>query len=129
MSIIITCILNFVKNKLFEFMKSKYFLVFVILVIISSIILFTYFQFKSKNKKIEYLENQLYTTKIELSNMVVQKNISFISNQNYIKEIYTNSSLVIENLIDDKKYNSNEIDVLNQIIRDYNTALARSPPR
>lgn len=129
MSIIITCILNFVKNKLFEFMKSKYFLVFVILVIISSIILFTYFQFKSKNKKIEYLENQLYTTKIELSNMIVQKNIAFISNQNYIKEIYTNSSLVIENLIDDKKYNSNEIDVLNQIIRDYNTALARSPPR
>ena len=129
MSIIITCILNFVKNKLFEFMKSKYFLVFVILFIISSIIVFTYFQFKNKNKKIEYLENQLYTTKIELSNMIVQKNIAFISNQNYIKEIYTNSSLVIENLIDDKKYNSNEIDVLNQIIRDYNTALARSPPR
>ena len=127
MSIIITCILNFVKNKLFEFMKSKYFLVFVILFIILCIIVFTYFQFKNKNKKIEYLENQLYTTKIELSNMVVQKNISFISNQNYIKEIYTNSSLVIENLIDDKEYNSNEIFTLDNIIKDYNKA--RSPPR
>ncbi|WP_051436782.1 hypothetical protein [Brachyspira alvinipulli] len=127
MSIIITCILNFVKNKLFEFMKSKYFLVFVILFIISSIIVFTYFQFKNKNKKIEYLENQLYTTKIELSNMVIQKNIAFVSNKNYIDNIYTNSSEAIENLIDDKEYNSNEINTLNKIIKDYNAA--RSPPR
>lgn len=108
-------------------MKSKYFLVFVILFIISSIIVFTYFQFKNKNKKIEYLENQLYTTKIELSNMVIQKNIAFVSNKNYIDNIYTNSSEAIENLIDDKEYNSNEINTLNKIIKDYNAA--RSPPR
>ncbi|MEI0510797.1 hypothetical protein [Brachyspira intermedia] len=127
MSIAITFILNFIKNKLFEFIKSKYFLVFVILFIISSIIVFTYFQFKRKNEKIEYLENQLYTTKIELSNMVIQKNIAFQSKQNYIKEIYTNSNEAIEKLTFDKKYNSNEINTLDRIIKDYNKA--RSPPR
>ena len=59
--------------------------------------------------------------------MVIQKNIAFVSNKNYIKEIYTNSNEAIEKLTEDKKYNSNEIMTLDKIIKDYNNA--RSPPR
>lgn len=127
MSIAITFILNFIKNKLLDFVKSKYFLVFLSVSILIAIILFVSFQLKSKDKKIKDLENKLYTTKLELSNMVIQKNIAFVSNQNYIKEIYTNSSQAIEKLIDDKEYNSNEIMTLDKIIKDYNKA--HSPPR
>ena len=127
MSIAVTVILNFIKNKLFELLKSKYFYIFLAAVIIISIIVFVSFQLKSKDKKIKDLENKLYTTKLELSNMVIQKNIAFVSNQNYIKEIYTNSNEAIEKLSSDKRYNSNEINTLDRIIKDYNTA--RSPPR
>ena len=127
MLIAVTFILNFIKNKLFDFLKSKYFYIFLAAVIIISIIVFVHFQLKSKDKKIKDLENKLYTTKLELSNMVIQKNIAFVSNKNYIKEIYTNSSDSIEKLSSDKKYNSNEINTLDRIIKDYNKA--RSPPR
>ena len=127
MSIAVTVILNFIKNKLFELLKSKYFYIFLAAVIIISIIVFVSFQLKSKDKKIKDLENKLYTTKLELSNMVIQKNIAFVSNQNYIKEIYTNSNEAIEKLSYDKRYNSNEINTLDRIIKDYNTAC--SPPR
>ena len=127
MSIAITFILNFIKNKLFELLKSKYFYIFLAAIIIIGIIVFVRFQLKSKDKKIKELEEKLYTTKLELSNMVILKNIAFVSNKNYIENIYTNSSEAIENLIDDKEYNSNEINTLDRIIKDYNTA--RSPPR
>ena len=127
MSIAVTFILNFIKNKLFDFLKSKYFYIFLAAVIVIGIIVFVSFQLKSKDKKIKDLENKLYTTKLELSNMVIQKNIAFVSNQNYIKKIYTNSNEAIEKLTEDKNYSSNEINPLDKIIKDYNAA--RSPPR
>lgn len=127
MSIAVTVILNFIKNKLFDFVKSKYFYIFLTVSILIGIIVFVRFQLKSKDEKIKDLENKLYTTKLELSNMVIQKNIAFQSNQNYIKEIYTNSNKAIEKLSSDKKYNSNEINTLDRIIKDYNKA--RSPPK
>lgn len=127
MSVAITLVLNFIKNKLFDFLKSKYFYIFLAAVIIISIIVFVSFQLKSKDKKIKELEEKLYTTKLELSNMVIQKNIAFVSNKNYIENIYTNSNEAIEKLSSDKKYNSNEINTLDRIIKDYNKA--RSPPR
>ena len=127
MSVAITLVLNFIKNKLLDFLKSKYFYIFLAVSIVIAIIIFTIFQLKSKDKKIKDLENKLYTTQLELTNMVIQKNIAFISNKNYIDNIYTNSSEAIENLIDNKEYNSNEINTLDRIIKDYNTA--RSPPR
>ena len=127
MSIAITFILNFIKNKLFELLKSKYFYIFLSVIIILGIIVFVSFKLKSKDKKIKELEEKLYTTKLELSNMVILKNIAFVSNKNYIENIYTNSNEAIEKLIDDKEYNSNEINTLDRIIKDYNAA--RSPPR
>lgn len=127
MSVAITFIINFIKNKLLDFLKSKYFYIFLAVSIVIAIIVFTIFQLKSKDKKIKDLENKLYTTKLELSNMVIQKNIAFQSNSQYIKEIYTNSSEAIEKLTEDKKYNSNEIMTLDKIIKDYNNA--RSPPK
>ena len=127
MSIAVTFILNFIKNKLFDFLKSKYFCIFLAVSILIGIIVFVSFQLKSKDKKIKDLENKLYTTKLELSNMVIQKNIAFASNQNYIKEIYTNSNEAIEKLTSDKEYDANEINTLDKIIKDYNAA--RSPPR
>ena len=77
MSIAITFILNFIKNKLLDFLKSKYFYIFLAVSIVIGIIIFIIFQLKSKDKKIKDLENKLYTTKLELSNMVIQKNIAF----------------------------------------------------
>lgn len=127
MSIAVTFILNFIKNKLFDFLKSKYFYIFLAAVIIIGIIIFVRFQLKSKNKKIKDLENKLYTTKLELSNMVIQKKIAFESNKNYIENIYTNSNEAIEKLTSDKEYDANEINTLDKIIKDYNAA--RSPPR
>lgn len=127
MSIAVTFILNFIKNKLFDFLKSKYFYIFLAVSILIGIIVFVIFQLKSKDKKIKDLENKLYTTKLELSNMVIQKNIAFASNQNYIKEIYTNSNEAIEKLTSDKEYDANEINTLDKIIKDYNKV--RSPPR
>ena len=102
MSIAVTFILNFIKNKLLDFFKFKYFYIFLAAVIIIGIIVFVSFQLKSKDKKIKDLENKLYTTKLELSNMVIQKNIAFQSNSQYIKEIYTNSNEAIEKLTEDK---------------------------
>ena len=127
MSVAITLVLNFIKNKLLDFVKSKYFYIFLAAVIIIGIIIIISFQLKSKNKKIKELEEKLYTTKLELSNMIILKNIAFVSNKNYIENIYTNSSDSIEKLTEDKKYNSNEINILDKIIKDYNKA--RSPPR
>ncbi|MDA0090572.1 hypothetical protein OFR95_15025 [Brachyspira hyodysenteriae] len=51
MSVAITLVLNFIKNKLFDFLKSKYFYIFLAAVIIISIIVFVSFQLKSKDKK------------------------------------------------------------------------------
>lgn len=127
MSIAITFVLNYIKNKLLDFVKSKYFYIFLAAVIIISIIVFIGLQLKSKDKKIKELEEKLYTTKLELSNMIILKNIAFVSNKNYIENIYTNSSDSIEKLTEDKKYNSNEINTLDKIIKDYNKA--RSPPK
>ena len=127
MSVAITLVLNFIKNKVLEIIKSKYFLVFVLFSLMAFMVCFIIFQLKSKDIKIKELEETLYTTKLELSNMVIQKNIAFQSNSQYIKEIYTNSSEAIEKLTEDKKYNSNEIMTLDKIIKDYNNA--RSPPR
>ena len=127
MSVAITLVLNFIKTKLLDFLKSKYFYIFLAAVIIIGIIVFVSFQLKSKDKKIKELEEKLYTTKLELSNMTILKNIAFVSNRNYIKEIYTNSNEAIEKLTKDKKYNSNEINTLDRIIKDYNAA--RSPPK
>ena len=127
MSVAITLVLNFIKNKLFDFLKSKYFYIFLAVSILIGIIVFVCFQLKSKDEKIKDLENKLYTTKLELSNMVIQKNIAFASNQNYIKEIYTNSNEAIEKLTSDKEYDANEVNTLDKIIKDYNAA--RSPPR
>ena len=101
---VITFILNFIKNKLLDFLKSKYFYIFLAAVIIIGIIIFVSFQLKSKDKKIKELEEKLYTTKLELS-----------------------SSDSIEKLSSDKEYDANEVNTLDKIIKDYNKA--RSPPR
>ncbi|MDO6994618.1 hypothetical protein Q5M87_11435 [Brachyspira innocens] len=127
MSVAITFILNFIKNKVLEIIKSKYFLVFVLFSLIAFMVFFIIFQLKSKDIKIKELEETLYTTQLKLSNIVIQKNIAFVSNKNYIENIYTNSSKSIEKLNDNKEYNSNEIMTLDKIIKDYNNA--RSPPR
>ena len=127
MSVAITLVLNFIKTKLLNFLKSKYFYVFLAVTILIAIIVFIGLQFKSKDKKIKELEEKLYTTKLELSNMIILKNIAFVSNKNYIENIYTNSSDSIEKLTENKEYNSNEINTLDKIIKDYNKA--RSPPR
>ena len=84
MSVAITFIINFIKNKVLEIIKSKYFLVFVLFSLIAFMVFFIIFQLKSKDIKIKELEETLYTTQLKLSNIVIQKNIAFGSNKNYI---------------------------------------------
>ncbi|WP_295160378.1 hypothetical protein [uncultured Brachyspira sp.] len=74
---------------------------------------------KSKNREIKKLNNEIKM--LEAANTLLYKDLSFKSDQIIIKEIYTGSGKAIETL-EDRKLNSDEIKVLNNIIRDYNTA-------
>ena len=103
-----------------KIIKSKYFWAFLILLAVGSYIAVLNINIKTKELKIKDLNNEIKM--LEATNTLLYKDLSFKSNQIIIKEIYTNSDKAIETL-DNRKLNSDEIEVLNNIIRDYNTAL------
>lgn len=102
-----------------KIIKSKYFWAFLILLIVSIYVAVLNINIKTKELKIKDLNNEIMT--LEAANTLLYKDLSFKSNQIIIKEIYTNSDKAIETL-EIRKLNSDEIEVLNNIIRDYNTA-------
>ncbi|WP_295156348.1 hypothetical protein [uncultured Brachyspira sp.] len=116
MSIAITFILNLIKNKLFEFVKSKYFLVFILLSVIAIIIISISLQLKSKYKKIKELKYEIKTLK-ETNALLIKDNI-FKQRQLYILEVFTNSDNYIKK-IDDRKLDKSSIDAVNAVINDY----------
>lgn len=116
MSIAITFILNLIKNKLFKFVKSKYFLVFILLSVIAVIIISISLQLKSKDKKIKELKYEIKTLK-ETNALLIKDNI-FKQRQLYILEVFTNSDNYIKK-IDDRKLDKNSIDAVNAVINDY----------
>ena len=120
MSIAITFIINFIKNKLLDFLKSKYFYIFLAVSIVMAIIIFTIFQLKSKDKKIDNLNKKIVS--LESKNIFLDKDLTFKKAQIYIKQIFTNSDEIIEKQ-SENKLSSNTIKALKSIIYDYNKAM------
>ena len=120
MSIAITFIINFIKNKLLDFLKSKYFYIFLAVSIVMAIIIFTIFQLKSKDKKIDNLNKKIVS--LESKNIFLEKDLTFKKAQIYIKQIFTNSDEIIEKQ-SENKLSSNTIKALKSIIYDYNKAM------
>ena len=120
MSIAITFIINFFKNKLLDFLKSKYFYIFLAVSIVMAIIIFTIFQLKSKDKKIDNLNKKIVS--LESKNIFLEKDLTFKKAQIYIKQIFTNSDEIIEKQSEDK-LSSNTIKALESIIYDYNKSM------
>lgn len=118
MTVIISIIINFFKKKLLSFLKSKYFIYFLIIGIVFGYISFLNCTIKSKDKKIKSLEKEIYTAKIEISNITALKNINFEKRQIYIDETFKSSSNLI-NEIENKNLTKNELRALNTSIENY----------
>ncbi len=118
MTVIISIIINFFKTKLLSFLKSKYFIYFLIIGIVFVYISFLNCTIKSKDKKIKSLEKEIYTAKIEISNITALKNINFEKRQIYIDETFKSSSNLI-NEIKNKNLTKNELRALNTSIENY----------
>lgn len=123
MTVIISIILNFIKNRSFELIKSKYFLLILMAIITAVYILFLNTQLNNKNKKIDNLNNEIIS--LEAKNSVLHKDLLFKQNQIYIKQIFTNSDEVIEKIgkQDEIKLSDEYIKALKTIIYDYNKAM------
>ncbi len=118
MTVIISIIINFFKTKLLSFLKSKYFIYFLITGIVFVYISFLNYTIKIKDNKIKSLEKEIYTAKIEISNITVLKNINFEKRQIYIDETFKSSSNLI-NEIKNKNLTKNELRALNTSIENY----------
>lgn len=118
MTVIISIIINFFKKKLLSFLKSKYFIYFLITGIVFGYISFLNYTIKTKDKKIKSLEKEIYTAKIEISNITALKNINFEKRQIYIDETFKSSSNLI-NEIENKNLTKNELRALNTSIENY----------
>ena len=118
MTVIISIIINFFKTKLLSFLKSKYFIYFLITGIVFVYISFLNYTIKIKDNKIKSLEKEIYTAKIEISNITALKNINFEKRQIYINETFKNSSNLI-NEIENKNLTKNELRALNTSIENY----------
>ena len=118
MTVIISIIINFFKKKLLSFLKSKYFIYFLITGIVFVYISFLNYTIKIKDNKIKSLEKEIYTAKIEISNITALKNINFEKRQIYIDETFKSSSNLI-NEIKNKNLTKNELRALNTSIENY----------
>ena len=120
MTVIISIIINLIKNKLFEFFKSKYFLLSLICIIAALYIIFLNIKLNSKDKKIDILNEQIIS--LETENILINKNLMFKSNQMYIKDTFSNSDQIIEKQ-QNNQLSSNTIEAFNSIIYDYKKAM------
>lgn len=118
MTVIISIIINFLKTKLLSFLKSKYFIYFLIAGILLGYISFLNCTIKIKNKKIKSLEKEIYTTKLKISNIILEKEIIFYNERKIMIESFSNSNEAIEN-IKESYLKSDEINALNAIINNY----------
>ncbi|WP_232473709.1 MULTISPECIES: hypothetical protein [Brachyspira] len=73
---------------------------------------------KIKNKKIKSLEKEIYTTKLKISNIILEKEIIFDNERKIMLESFSNSNEAIEN-IKESYLKSDEINALNAIINNY----------
>ena len=73
---------------------------------------------KIKNNKIKSLEKEIYTTKLKISNIILEKEIIFDNERKIMLESFSNSNEAIEN-IEESYLKSDEINALNAIINNY----------
>ena len=118
MTVIISIIINFFKTKLLSFLESKYFIYFLIACILLGYISFLNCTIKIKNNKIKSLEKEIYTTKLKISNIILEKEIIFDNERKIMLESFCNSNEAIEN-IEESYLKSDEINALNAIINNY----------
>lgn len=118
MTVIISIIINFFKTKLLSFLESKYFIYFLIACILLGYISFLNCTIKIKNNKIKSLEKEIYTTKLKISNIILEKEIIFDNERKIMLESFSNSNEAIEN-IEESYLKSDEINALNAIINNY----------
>ena len=118
MTIIISIIINFLKTKLLSFLKSKYFIYFLIAGILLGYISFLNCTIKIKDNKIKSLEKEIYTTKLNISNIILEKEMIFDNERKIMLESFSNSNEAIKN-IKESYLKSDEIKALNTIINDY----------
>ncbi|KLI19609.1 hypothetical protein SU45_00025 [Brachyspira hyodysenteriae] len=99
-------------------MKSKYFIYFLIAGILLGYISFLNCTIKIKDNKIKSLEKEIYTTKLNISNIILEKEMIFDNERKIMLESFSNSNEAIEN-IKESYLKSDEIKALNTIINDY----------
>lgn len=104
-------ILNFLLN-------NKYTFIVILILGIIGYILFLNIRLISKDKELDKLEKSIYTTKIELSNMVLLKNELVKSNEIKVLSSFSNSSEAIM-YISNKNLTKAELRALNTAIDDY----------
>ncbi|MEI0551233.1 hypothetical protein R4K89_13105 [Brachyspira intermedia] len=120
MEIMISMFFNLFKSKFIDFLKSKYFLLFIIIACITIYILFLNIKLNSKNKEINKLNNDVINLKA--TNFLLYKDINFKQKQLMILDTFTNSDNAIQN-IKNKKLSDDSINALNIIINDYRKTL------
>ena len=118
--IIISMFFNLFKSKFIDFLKSKYFLLFIIIACITIYILFLNINLNNKNKEIDKLNNNIINLKA--TNSLLYKDINFKQKQLMILDTFTNSDNAIQN-IKNKKLSDDTINALNIIINDYKKTL------
>ena len=99
---------------IFKIIKSKYFYIALIIIAILSYIYYLNINIKNKENKIKSLYKNII--ELEATNTLLYKDLIFKSNQIYIKNSFTNSSVKIENMNNKELY---DIEILNSIIADY----------
>ena len=118
--IIISIFFNLFKSKFIDFLKSKYFLLFIIIACITIYILFLNVSLNNKNKEINKLNNDIVNLKA--TNFLLYKDINFKQKQLMILDTFTNSDNAIQN-IKNKKLSDDTINAVNIIINDYKKTL------
>ncbi|MEI0703014.1 hypothetical protein [Brachyspira intermedia] len=111
---------NLFKSKFLDFLKSKYFLLFIIIVCITTYILFLNISLNNKIKEINKLNNDVINLKA--TNSLLYKDINFKEKQLMILDTFTNSDNAIQN-IKNKKLSDDTINALNIVINDYKKTL------
>lgn len=118
--IMINMFINLFKSKFIYFLKSKYFLLFIIIACIAIYILFLNINLNNKNKEIDKLNNDIINLKA--TNFLLYKDINFKQKQLMILDTFTNSDNAIQN-IKNKKLSDDSINALNIVINDYKKTL------
>ena len=116
----ISLFFNLFRSKFINLLKSKYFLLFIIIACIIIYIIILNIKLNYKYKEINKLNNDIINLKA--TNLLLYKDINFKQKQLIILDTFTNSDNAIQN-IKNKKLSDDSINAINAIIKDYEKTL------